>query len=115
MLKCVFLILLYAVRARGGHISYLLAEATAKALIEKHPEVNLGHIHVEDTNWARSLFRRMGFVRRRGTTAPVPDDLKKEIELTYLHEIVGNIERHNIPHSLIINLVKVYLGQEEIK
>ena len=48
----------------------------------------------------------MGFVRRRGTTAkvPVPDDLKKEIELTYLHEIVGNIERHSIRHSLIINL-----------
>ena len=68
--------------------------------------MDLGHIHGEDTIWARSLFRRMGFVRRSGTTAkvPVPDDLKKEIELTYLHEIVGNIERHNIPPSLIINL-----------
>ena len=95
-----------AVRARGGHISYLLAEATAKeALIERHPEMNLGHIHIEDTTWARSLFQRMGFRKRRGTTAkvPIPNEVKKEIELTFLHEVVNTIEGHNIP-SLIINL-----------
>ena len=95
-----------AVRARGGHISYLLAEATAKALIERHPEMNLGHIHIEDITWARSLFQRMGFRKRRGTTAkvPIPDEVKKEIELTFLHEVVNTIEEQNIPPSLIINL-----------
>ena len=95
-----------AVRARGGHISYILAEATAKALIERHPEMNLGHIHIEDTTWARSLFQRMGFRKRGGTTAKVhiPDEVKKEMELTFLHEVVNTIEEHNMPPSLIINL-----------
>ena len=94
-----------AVRARGGHISYLLAEATAKALIKRHPEMNLGHIHIEDATWARSLFQRMGFRKRSGITAkvPIPDEVKKEIELTFLHEVVNTIEEHNIP-PLIINL-----------
>ena len=106
-----------AVRARGGHISYLLAEATAKALIKRHPEMNLGHIHIEDTTWARSLFQRMGFRKRSGITAkvPIPDEVKKEIELTFLHEVVNTIEEHNIPPSLIINLdqtpTKFFLGQ----
>ena len=31
---------LKAIRARGGHVSYILAEATAKALIDNHPELN---------------------------------------------------------------------------
>ena len=45
--------------------------------------MNLGHIHIEDTTSARSLFQRMGFRKRRGTTAkvPIPDEVKKEIEL----------------------------------
>ena len=61
--------------------------------------MNLGHTHIEDTSWARSLFQRMGFRKRRGTTAkvPIPGEIKKEIELTFLHEDVGIIEEHNIP------------------
>ena len=48
----------------------------------------------------------MGYVRRAGTTAKVPitDDLKKEIELVYLHGIVNIIEKYNIPPSLVLNL-----------
>ena len=81
-------------------------EATAKALIERHPEMNLGHIHIEDTSWARSLSQLMGFSKRRGTTSkvPIPDEIKMEIELTFLHEVVGIIEEHNIPPSLVIHL-----------
>ena len=93
-------------RGGGGHVSWVLAEATARALIDNHPEMNLGHIELEGTSWARSLFQRMGYVRRAGTTAKVPitDDLKKEIELTYLHGIVNIIEKYNIPPSLVLNL-----------
>ena len=48
----------------------------------------------------------MGSRKRRGTTAkvPIPDEVKKVIELTFLHEVVNTIEEHNIPPSLIINL-----------
>ena len=47
----------------------------------------------------------MGFVRRMATTAkiPIPDKARKEIELVFMHKIVQKVEKHNIPHSLIIN------------
>ena len=56
-------------------------------------------------SWAQSLFRRMGFVRRMSTTAkvPIPDKARKEIEFVFMHKIVQKIEKHQIPHSLIIN------------
>ena len=48
-------------------------------------------------------------MRRAGTTAKVPitDDLKKEIELTYLHGIVNVIEKYSIPPSLVLNLDQI--------
>ena len=47
----------------------------------------------------------MGFVRRMSTTAkiPIPDKARKEIELSFMLKIVEKVEKHNIPHSLIIN------------
>ena len=77
-------------RARGGHVSQLLAEATAMALIENHPEMNLGHIDLQSTSWSHK--------------APISEDLKKGIELTYLHDIVKTIEEYNIPPPLVNNL-----------
>ena len=47
----------------------------------------------------------MGFVRRMATTAkmPIPDKARKEIELVFMHKTVQKVEKHNIPHSLIID------------
>ena len=47
----------------------------------------------------------MGFVRRMSTTAkiPIPDKARKEIELSFMLKIVEKVEKHNTPHSLIIN------------
>ena len=83
-----------------------IAESVAIALIKRHPELNLDHIHLPGSSWAQSLLRRMKFVRRLGTTGKVPisEDLRKELELSYLYGIVSKIERNNIPHSLVLNL-----------
>ena len=55
---------------------------------------------------ARGLFHRMGFVRRAATTGKVeiPAGAKKEAEVTFLHEIVNNVEKFQIPSSLVLNL-----------
>ena len=47
----------------------------------------------------------MGFVRRRATTGKVeiPQGAQKEAELKFMHQIVNQVEKHNIPPSLIIN------------
>ena len=49
---------LLALRNRGGRVSYSIAIATAKVLIERSNHVSL---IAPGINWAQSLFRRMGF------------------------------------------------------
>ena len=73
------------------------------ALIKRYPEEKLDHIDLKQSCWAQSLFRRMGFVRRLGTTGkvPIPDSLKKELEKSYLHGIIKKIEDNDIPPSLV--------------
>ena len=68
--------------------------------------MNLQHIDLDKSNWAQSLFRRMKFVRRFGTTGKVPisEPLRKELSKSYLHAIVRKIEKNNIPRSLVLNL-----------
>ena len=52
----------------------------------------------------------MGFVRRAGTTGKVeiPAGVKKEAELKLVHKIVNNVEKCQIPLSLVLNLDQTY-------
>ena len=95
---------LIALRHRGGVVSSIIAVAATKGLIQSSADPDLQRIKI-NTSWAQSFFRRMGFVRRMPTTAkiPIPDKARKEIELAFMHKVVQKVEKHNIPHSLIIN------------
>ena len=86
-------------------ISRSIATSTAKALIFRNPGY-VGQIDLESSSWAQSLFRRMGFVCRRGTTAKleIPDGAFKEAQLLFTHDIVSKVDKFNIPDSLIINI-----------
>ena len=90
---------------RGGVINTTVANATAKALMSKYPHV-VGQVDVDSSRWAKSLFTRTNFVKRRKTSSKVdiPDGARKEIEFLFLHEIVSIIEKHKIPPALIINI-----------
>ena len=83
-----------------------MAVATAKTLIKRHPELNLGHDDVEDSSWAKSLFKRMGFKKRLATTGKIPisKELHEEIQESYLYSIVKKIESNEIPSYLVLNL-----------
>ena len=93
-----------ALRHRDGVVNRTIAVAAVKGLIQSSSDPDLKRIKI-NTSWAQSLFRRMGFVRRMATTAkiPIPDKARKEIQLVFMHNIVQKVEKHNIPHSLIIN------------
>ena len=93
-------------RSRGGPISTIVAVTVAKVLIARNPELELQHIDLDSSSWAKSLFKRMGFVRRMKTTGKpeIPAGAKKEAELLYLHDIISYIEEHNIPSNLVMNL-----------
>ena len=86
-------------------ISRSIATSTATALISRNPGY-VGQIDLESSSWAQSLFRRMGFVRRRGTTAKleIPDGAFKEAQLLFTHDIVSKVDKYNIPDSLVINI-----------
>ena len=92
-------------RSRGGVVSRTIAIATARALIARNPQYNLGHVKI-DSSLAQSLFRRMGFKRRMRTTGKVKilEGARKEAELLYLSDIVLIVEKHVIPSHLVMNL-----------
>ena len=50
----------------------------------------------------------MGFARHAGTTGNVEisAEAKKEAELTFLYKIVNNVEKFQIPSSLVLNLTQ---------
>lgn len=97
---------LRSTRAHGGVVNTAVAIAVAEALVKRYPEKELDHVQFRTRTWARSLFHRMGFVRRTATTGKVeiPEGARKEAELTFLHEIVNKVEQFIIPPSLILNL-----------
>ena len=95
---------LKATRYKGGVVNSTVAIATATALANRYPLLEKDNITL-GRSWAQSIFRRMGFVRRRATTGKVeiPQGAQKEAELKFMHQIVNQVEKHNIPPSLIIN------------
>ena len=95
---------LKATRYKGGIVNTTVAIATAKALTKRYPLLEKDHLELGKP-WAQSLFRRLGFVRRMKTTGKVhiPVGAQKEAELKFLHQIVNNVEKYQIPPSLIIN------------
>ena len=93
-------------RGRGGPVNSLIAKSIAKVLIARNPQLNLDHIDLDLSSWAKSLLQRMGFTRRMKTAGKVeiPEGVKQEAELLYLHNIVTLMEEHDIPQNLILNL-----------
>ena len=66
---------------RGAVITWSIANS---ALMRKYPGI-VGDIDIDSSTWAQSLFRRMGFVKRRKTSSKVdiPEAARKEIEYVF--------------------------------
>ena len=102
---------LLSFQSTGGLLSSAVAISATKALVARNLQYNLRRINLDSWHWAQSLFRRMGFKKRMQTTGKVeiPEGVRKEAELLYLHNIVMIIEKYEIPHSLIMNLDQTLL------
>ena len=94
-----------ALSNHGSVISVASAIAAATALLKKYPKI-VGKIDLESSSWAKSLFMRMHYARRKNTPSKVeiPDKARKEIEYQFHFDIVSKVEKYNIPDALIINL-----------
>ena len=97
---------LVALRKKGGVVNTVVAIAVAKALIAKSSNEHLKAIDLDSSSWAKSLFQRMGYVKRASTTGKpeIPYGAKKEAGLVFHHQIAKFVERYEIPPSLIINI-----------
>ena len=98
--------LLKAFRAKGSVVDIHVVRATATALIESNPS-SLPHLakFKMPRTWVQSVYRRMGYSRRIGTTArpPVPKGLYSECEREYLTDINDKRVKYRIPPELVIN------------
>ena len=85
----------------------MIAITTAKALIAENTDASLNYLAYVNISksWAKSLFKRMGFVQRASTTGKVhiPESAIPEAELSFQHKIVNFVEKYNIPSSLVLN------------
>ena len=95
---------LLSLSKRGEVVNTTVANATAKALMSKYPHA-VDQVDIDSSCWAKSLFCRINFVKRRKTSSKVdiPDGARKEIEFLYLHDIVSKVEQYKIPSALILN------------
>lgn len=97
---------LRALRTKGGVINIHVVRATTKALIESNPTPSQHLLNFDmRRSWVHSLYRRIGFTVRKGTTSrpPVPRGLYDECRRAYLQNILDVIKKHSVPPELIIN------------
>ena len=92
-------------RSRGSVVNTNIAIATALGFLRSSNDESINDL-VPTVSWAQSLFCRMRFVRRFATTGKneIPDGIKKEAELLFIHDIVHHIERNKISESMVLNI-----------
>ena len=72
--------------------------ATEKALTKRYPLLKKDHLELEKY-WVQSLFHRMKTTGK----VKIPAGAQNKAELKFLHQIAYNVEKHQLPASLIIN------------
>ena len=84
----------------------MVAIVTAKALIAKSDLEYRKALDLENSSWTKSLFRRMGFVRRGKITSKpeIPQRAKNEAALILQHQIVDLVEKYQIASLMLINI-----------
>ena len=96
---------LKGIRSRGGVINVHVVRGVTHALTTSNPAMT--HLNNFDMprSWVHSIYKRMGYTVRAGTTSrsPVPYGLYTENRYTFLSSIVETVEQHSIPFELILN------------
>ena len=97
---------LRAIRSKGGVVNIHVVRAATHALIESNPTTSQQLLKFDmPCSWVYSIYKRMGFTRRMGTTTrpPVPRGLYNECRREYLGNIKEITTKYNIPPELVLN------------
>ena len=97
-----------SVRNSGGVINSAIVMAAGKGIVLAKDRSllveNGGHIGITKS-WARSLLRRMGMVKRKGTTSKKifnVENFENEKD-KFLTDVRNKMENNDIPKQLVIN------------
>ena len=96
------------VRDAGGVVTARIAVAAAKGVIKRFDKFKLaeygGPIEL-NVAWAYALLERMGFVKRKATTAKSKYEVEKfkELKCAFLNDVKITVEMEDIPAKLILN------------
>ena len=96
-----------ALRVAGGVVNTGIVQVAALGIIGARDPGLLcehgGHIEISKP-WAKSLLKRMGYVKRKGSNAgKVTVSQFKEIQEEFLADIKAEVVMNDIPHDLIFN------------
>ena len=98
-----------SMRAASCIVNYNTAISLAKGIVLANDrsllKENGGILEFHQT-WCQSIFRRLGFSKRRATTAkqPVSRGFLKEIRFTFHRSIKEVVSAYDVPDDLIINI-----------
>ena len=98
-----------SMRLAGAVVNYNVIIAVAKGIVMANDSTllaeNGGGISL-GWRWCESIFRRMNWTKRKGTTTKptIPFGLIKEVGLTFFKDIAETVQKNNIPPELIINI-----------
>ena len=96
-----------SMRTRGAPIGTTVVIGVGRSILLKHDRRSLeefgGHIKL-GKEWAKSVFHRMGFSKRRGISKSkvTPDDLSI-LKENYLMDIKAVVEMEEIPEDMVVN------------
>ena len=98
---------LLSLRSCGAVVNTAITLACAKGIVMNEDasllDVNGGHISLTK-HWAKNFLRRIGFVKRKGTTkAKVSIENFEVLKEQFLFDIKCIVDIHEIPPTLIIN------------
>ena len=98
---------LTSLRENGAAVNTAIAIACATGIVKSHDsnllECNGGHVLLTK-HWAKYLLRRMGFVKRRASTAAkVSPSCFEKLKAQFNFDIKAVIEMEEIPSELVIN------------
>ncbi len=97
---------LRSVRVKRGVVNVNVVRAAALALIQSNPSKMHYYANFDmSRSWVQSVYRRMGYTKRLGTTGrpPVPKEIFDECRLIFLQDISSKVTEYNIPPELVIN------------
>lgn len=96
------------IRKSGGSVSATIVVAAARGILLASDRSMLaefgGHVELK-RHWAYSLLKRMGFVRRKATTAKSKQSIAEfaELKRSFLADVVATVTMESIPDELILN------------